>query len=76
MTTRVYLRVARTQRGFTWAATAKPSLTPLLNGLLPTLTFSVDVTLPDDAFDIAHVGELHVDDLRVVPAVALEEDVS
>jgi hypothetical protein len=71
---KVYLRIAKTSRGYKYAATSKPSTAPLMNGYdpLPTIAFSFVVQLPEYAFDIPLVGELNVPLDALQPCVEIE----
>lgn len=74
MKARVYLRVARTSRGFKFAATGKPSTTPLLNGseVLPTIAFGLDLDLPVGAFHVPIVGQVDVPMVALHPCIDVE----
>lgn len=53
--TKVYLRVAKTNRGFRFSAHNKPSNQPLNSGAYntewyPTISFALDLNIPDSLF--------------------------
>jgi hypothetical protein len=63
MRVKAFIRIAPTARGFKIAATHKPPSGPLSDNYgnpLPTATFSAVFVLPNDAFDIPHVGEVEI----------------
>jgi hypothetical protein len=65
-----YLRVAKTDRGFTYGATSKASTAPLVQGnwQLPTRQFKLVLNLPDNAFNAVD-GSVEID----IPSSALTE---
>lgn len=72
----VYMRVAKTARGFKYAATGKPSRVPLMNGdePLPTVAFALVLALPADAFTVPVVAEIELTSDRLTPVVAVERE--
>jgi hypothetical protein len=73
MNATVYLRVARTGRGFKYSATTKPSREPLRtanNEPLATIAFGVRLVIPDNAFTVPVVTgiEIPADKLTIVGA--------
>lgn len=74
MRARVYLRIAPTARGFKFAATGRPSSTPLMNGIeaLPTLAFAIDLRLPTGAFEIPVLADVEVPVAALHPTIPVE----
>ena len=71
----VYLRMAQTSRGFRYAATSKPSSTPLFDPhgeALPTIAFALSLTLPPGIFNVPVVAEVVVPDSAIRPVVDAE----
>jgi hypothetical protein len=69
MKTRIYLRVAKSSRGYKVMATTKPNNEPLYNqgyrggkDFLPTVAFGVDFVIPDELFSkaVKVVGEINI----------------
>jgi hypothetical protein len=70
----VYLRMAPTSRGFKYAATSKPSNTPLFvgNEALPTVAFALVLSLPPHMFSVPVVGEIEITHGDLTPMIVAE----
>ena len=79
---KVYIRIAKTLRGYKIITTDKPSYKPLFSAswrpiYYPTVAFAIILNLPDDAFERATevIGEMNVEmeELRVAADIEATE---